>query len=84
MTFKTLTRHFPRSLAVHVFSVAVGLTPFAPAQAQIPAPTQGQYNCQLSGQMAGASVAVGLGGQDLFDKANPDKNRIVEVWAVQP
>lgn len=28
--------------------------------------------------------AVGLGGQDLFDKANPDKNRIVEVWAVQP
>jgi len=63
MTFKTLTRHFPRSLAVHVFSVAVGLTPFALAQAQTPAPTQGQYNCQLSGQMAGASVAVGLGGQ---------------------
>jgi outer membrane protein OmpA-like peptidoglycan-associated protein len=28
--------------------------------------------------------AVGLGGQDLFDRANPDKNRIVEVWAVQP
>lgn len=28
--------------------------------------------------------AVGLGGQDLFDKANLEKNRIVEVWAVQP
>ena len=28
--------------------------------------------------------AVGLGGQDLLDKANPEKNRIVEVWAVQP
>ena len=28
--------------------------------------------------------AVGLGGQDLFDKAGLDKNRIVEVWAVEP
>jgi outer membrane protein OmpA-like peptidoglycan-associated protein len=28
--------------------------------------------------------AVGLGGQDLFDKGSLDKNRIVEVWAVQP
>lgn len=28
--------------------------------------------------------AVGLGGQSLFDQANLEKNRIVEVWAVQP
>jgi outer membrane protein OmpA-like peptidoglycan-associated protein len=28
--------------------------------------------------------AVGLGGQDVFDKANLEKNRIVEVWAIQP
>jgi outer membrane protein OmpA-like peptidoglycan-associated protein len=28
--------------------------------------------------------AVGMGGQDLFDKTALDKNRIVEVWAVQP
>ena len=28
--------------------------------------------------------AVGLGGQDLFDQVSLDKNRIVEVWAVQP
>jgi len=28
--------------------------------------------------------AVGMGGQDLFDKTGLDKNRIVEVWAVQP
>ena len=63
MKFKTLSRDFPRSLAVYVFLVAVGLTPFAPSQAQTQAPTQGQYNCQLSGQMEGASVAIGLGGQ---------------------
>jgi outer membrane protein OmpA-like peptidoglycan-associated protein len=28
--------------------------------------------------------AVGMGGQDLFDPADPVKNRVVEVWAVQP
>ena len=28
--------------------------------------------------------SVGMGGQDLFDKANLVKNRLVEVWAVQP
>jgi outer membrane protein OmpA-like peptidoglycan-associated protein len=27
---------------------------------------------------------VGMGGQDLFDQSNLDKNRLVEVWAVQP
>src|SRR6266481_8944676 len=27
--------------------------------------------------------SVGMGGQDLFDKANLVKNRLVEVWAVQ-
>jgi outer membrane protein OmpA-like peptidoglycan-associated protein len=28
--------------------------------------------------------SVGMGGQDLFDRANLVKNRLVEVWAVQP
>ena len=28
--------------------------------------------------------AVGMGGQDLFDQSNLEKNRLVEVWAVQP
>jgi outer membrane protein OmpA-like peptidoglycan-associated protein len=28
--------------------------------------------------------AVGMGGQDIFDPSNLDKNRLVEVWAVQP
>jgi hypothetical protein len=28
--------------------------------------------------------AVGMGGQDLFDSADLEKNRVVEVWAVQP
>lgn len=28
--------------------------------------------------------AVGMGGQDLFDASNLEKNRVVEVWAVQP
>jgi outer membrane protein OmpA-like peptidoglycan-associated protein len=28
--------------------------------------------------------AVGMGGQDLFDSSNLEKNRVVEVWAVQP
>lgn len=28
--------------------------------------------------------AVGLGGSDLFDKTNPDKNRAVEIWVVRP
>ena len=27
---------------------------------------------------------VGMGGQDLFDSANLEKNRVVEVWAAQP
>ena len=27
--------------------------------------------------------AVGMGGQDIFDQSNLDKNRLVEVWAVQ-
>jgi outer membrane protein OmpA-like peptidoglycan-associated protein len=28
--------------------------------------------------------AVGMGGQDLFDQSNLEKNRVVEVWAAQP
>jgi hypothetical protein len=28
--------------------------------------------------------AVGMGGQDLFDHSDLEKNRVVEVWAVQP
>ncbi len=28
--------------------------------------------------------AVGMGSQDLFDQSNLEKNRLVEVWAVQP
>jgi outer membrane protein OmpA-like peptidoglycan-associated protein len=28
--------------------------------------------------------SVGMGGQELFDKTNREKNRVVEVWAVQP
>jgi OmpA family len=28
--------------------------------------------------------AVGMGGQELFDQADLEKNRVVEVWAVQP
>jgi outer membrane protein OmpA-like peptidoglycan-associated protein len=28
--------------------------------------------------------AVGMGGQQLFDQSDLEKNRIVEVWAVQP
>lgn len=28
--------------------------------------------------------SVGMGGSDLFDKQNPDRNRAVEVWAVLP
>jgi outer membrane protein OmpA-like peptidoglycan-associated protein len=28
--------------------------------------------------------AVGMGGQELFDQSNPEKNRVAEVWAVQP
>jgi len=27
--------------------------------------------------------AVGLGGSDIFDKTNPDKNRAVEIWVVR-
>ena len=27
---------------------------------------------------------VGMGGQDIFDQSNLEKNRLVEVWAVQP
>jgi outer membrane protein OmpA-like peptidoglycan-associated protein len=28
--------------------------------------------------------AVGMGGQDLFDSSDLEKNRVAEVWAVQP
>ena len=28
--------------------------------------------------------SVGMGGQNLFDQTNSEKNRLVEVWAVQP
>jgi len=28
--------------------------------------------------------SVGMGGQNLFDQTNPEKNRLVEVWAAQP
>ncbi len=28
--------------------------------------------------------AVGMGGQQLFDQSDLEKNRVVEVWAVQP
>jgi len=28
--------------------------------------------------------AVGMGGQDIFDRSVLEKNRVVEVWAVQP
>jgi outer membrane protein OmpA-like peptidoglycan-associated protein len=28
--------------------------------------------------------SVGMGGQNLLDQTNPEKNRLVEVWAVQP
>ena len=28
--------------------------------------------------------AVGMGGQDLFNSSELEKNRVVEVWAVQP
>jgi flagellar motor protein MotB len=28
--------------------------------------------------------AVGMGGQDLFNSSDPEKNRVAEVWAVQP
>jgi flagellar motor protein MotB len=28
--------------------------------------------------------AVGMGGQEIFDQSDLEKNRVVEVWAVQP
>ncbi|MBV9104681.1 MAG: OmpA family protein [Verrucomicrobia bacterium] len=28
--------------------------------------------------------AVGMGSQDIFDRSNLERNRVVEVWAVQP
>jgi outer membrane protein OmpA-like peptidoglycan-associated protein len=28
--------------------------------------------------------AVGIGGSDLFDKTDAAKNRVVEIWVVQP
>jgi outer membrane protein OmpA-like peptidoglycan-associated protein len=34
--------------------------------------------------LANIMHAVGMGGQDIFDQSNLDKNRLVEVWAVQP
>jgi outer membrane protein OmpA-like peptidoglycan-associated protein len=35
-------------------------------------------------RLANILHSVGMGGQELFDKTNRDKNRVVEVWAVQP
>jgi outer membrane protein OmpA-like peptidoglycan-associated protein len=35
-------------------------------------------------KIANLMHSVGMGGQELFDKANREKNRVVEVWAVQP
>jgi outer membrane protein OmpA-like peptidoglycan-associated protein len=35
-------------------------------------------------KLANLMHSVGMGGQELFDKTNRDKNRVVEVWAVQP
>ncbi|HET9378186.1 MAG TPA: OmpA family protein [Chthoniobacterales bacterium] len=37
-----------------------------------------------SAKLTNITHSVGMGGQDLFDKANLVKNRLVEVWAVQP
>jgi outer membrane protein OmpA-like peptidoglycan-associated protein len=37
-----------------------------------------------SAKISNITHSVGMGGQDLFDKANLVKNRLVEVWAVQP
>jgi outer membrane protein OmpA-like peptidoglycan-associated protein len=34
--------------------------------------------------LANIMHAVGMGGQDLFDQSNLEKNRLVEVWAAQP
>ncbi len=34
--------------------------------------------------LTGVMHAIGMGGQDLFDKTNRDKNRVVELWAVSP
>jgi flagellar motor protein MotB len=34
--------------------------------------------------LANIMHAVGMGGQDLFDQSELEKNRLVEVWAVQP
>jgi outer membrane protein OmpA-like peptidoglycan-associated protein len=41
---------------------------------------------QLAGKLKLKNIvhSVGMGGQDFFDKTNHEKNRIVEVWAVQP
>jgi len=35
-------------------------------------------------KLANLMHSVGMGGQELFDKSNREKNRVVEVWAVQP
>jgi outer membrane protein OmpA-like peptidoglycan-associated protein len=34
--------------------------------------------------LANVMHSVGMGGQNLFDQTNLEKNRLVEVWAVQP
>jgi outer membrane protein OmpA-like peptidoglycan-associated protein len=34
--------------------------------------------------VANVMHSVGMGGQNLFDQSNLEKNRLVEVWAVQP
>jgi outer membrane protein OmpA-like peptidoglycan-associated protein len=35
-------------------------------------------------ELANVMHAVGMGGQDLFDQSDLEKNRLVEVWAAQP
>ena len=35
-------------------------------------------------ELANIMHTVGMGGQDIFDQSNLEKNRLVEVWAVQP
>ena len=32
----------------------------------------------------GVMHPIGMGGQNLIDKENRDKNRVVEIWAVLP
>jgi outer membrane protein OmpA-like peptidoglycan-associated protein len=34
--------------------------------------------------LANVMHSVGMGGQNFFDQKNLEKNRLVEVWAVEP